>query len=158
MRQWQFIALALLALGLVLAYGTDVSAQPKKSSDVVKATAKADKPGEDGKQVVTITLEIDPKYHLYANPVKHEDFEDNATVVTVTGKEKPESVKVEYPAGKEKESKLVGKYMIYKDKVTIKAVVQRAKGDSGPLAVAIKVQACDENSCLQPGTVKVAVE
>ena len=58
------------------------------------------------------------------------------TVVTVNGKEKPQDVKVEYPAGKTvKDPDLKIEYKTYEDKVEIKALVQRAKGDSGPLSV-----------------------
>src|SRR5262249_25376329 len=114
----------------------------------------ADKPVE-GKQVVTVTLEIDPKYHIYANPVGNEDFEPAQTTVSVTGKAKPESVKVDYPPGKlVKDS--AGDYKEYTGKVTIKATVQGAKGDVGPLEVSIKLQACSKSSCLLPATIKVA--
>src|SRR5262245_17653434 len=36
-------------------------------------------------------------------------------------------------------------------RAAIKAVGQRARGDTGPLAVAVKVQACDDRKCLFPG-------
>jgi thiol:disulfide interchange protein len=153
----QTISLATLAAGLCLALGAGAVAQGKRSDNVVKAKATASKLGDDGKQVVTITLEIDPKYHLYANPVGLEDFKDNETTVSVTGKNKPESVKVDYPAGETKKDKTVGDYKIYKKSVTIKATVQRAKGDTGPLDVTIKVQACDEKACLMPGKIKLSV-
>src|SRR5262249_49114804 len=114
------------------------------------------KPGDDGKQLVTITLEVDPKYHLYANPVGNADLESNQTMVTVTGKGKPE-VKVDYPAGELVKDKVVGDYKIYKGKVTIKATVRRAKGARGRLQVAVKLQACSKKACLTPATVKLSV-
>jgi thiol:disulfide interchange protein len=143
-------ALALVTAGPVLAQGS-------KSDSVVKATAKADKPGDDGKQTVTITLEVDPEFYIYANPVGNEDFDSNKTAVTVTGKKKPESVKVEYPPGKAVKDSVVGDYKIYQGKVTIKAVVQRAKGDAGELAVEVKLQACNKSKCLLPATIKLPV-
>jgi hypothetical protein len=157
MRHRQFIALTALALGLALAGGDTVSAQGKKSDKAVKASARADKPGDDGKQVVTITLEIDKEYKIYANPVGNEMLTDAQTTVSITGKEKLASVKVDYPAGELVKDKTVGDYMVYKGKTTIKAVVQRAKGDTGPLNVAIALQACTEKSCLLPATIKVNV-
>src|SRR5581483_6955016 len=132
--------LGLTAMALLLAAAGTALAQGNKSDSVVKATAKADKPGDDGKQTVTITLEVDPEFHVYANPVGNDDFDSNKTAVTVTGKKKPESVKVDYPPGKPVKDSVVGDYKIYKGKVTIKAVVQRAKGDDGPLEVAVKLQ------------------
>jgi hypothetical protein len=144
------VLLVGLTLGAALAWG-----RIKGSDAVVKASATAAKP-VDGKQVVTITLDIDPKYHLYANPVGNEMLEPAQTQVSITGKEKPEAVTVDYPAGTLKKDK-DGDYRIYKGKVTIKATVQRAKSDTGPLNVAIKLQACSEKSCLAPGTIKVTV-
>ena len=147
-------ALLALAGGLVLAAALPALGQATGSDSVVRAKATADKPGGDGKQLVTVTLEIDPRYHLYANPVGNADLESNQTMVTVTGKAKPESVKVDYPPGKlVKDS--AGDYKEYAGKVTIKATVRRAKGDSGPLEVSIKLQACSKSSCLLPATIKL---
>jgi hypothetical protein len=145
-----------LAVLAALAVAAPVLGQAKKSDEVVKATAKAEKPGADGKQVVSITLEIDKEFHIYANPIGNEDLASNQTTVTLTGKGKLD--KVEYPVGKVKPDKVVGDYKIYKDKVTIKATVQRAKGETGPLEFAVKLMACTETKCLQPGTVKLSVE
>jgi hypothetical protein len=131
-------------------------AQAKKSEAVVKATATADKPDADGKQTVTVTLDIEKPWHLYANPVNNDELDNAKTVVTVNAKVKPEAVKVDYPAGKVHADK-DGKYDIYEGKVTIKAHVKRAKGDSSPLEVSIKLQACDKSRCLFPSTIKVAV-
>jgi thiol:disulfide interchange protein len=153
----QTTSLLALAACLALTLASTAPAQGKKSDAVVRAKATATKPGNDGKQVVTITLEIDPKYHVYANPVGQEDFKDNETVVSVTGKNKPDSVKVEYPPGETKKDKIVGDYKVYKKTVTIKAVVQRAKGDTEPLEVTVKVQACDDKACLLPGKIKLSV-
>ena len=52
---------------------------------------------------------------------------------------------------------VVGDYSIYEGKVEIKATVQRAKGDIGPLEVKVKFQACSDVSktCLVPATVKL---
>lgn len=150
-------AILTLAAGLVLAIYTEVRAQGLTSDKVVKAAVTTDKPGADGKQVLTITLDIDSKYHIYANPVGNEDFASNQTTLNVTGKAKLESVKVDYPTGEVVKDKTIGDYKIYTGKVTLKATVQRARGDTGPLDVAIKVQACTKKACLMPGTLKVAV-
>lgn len=147
--------LAAITTGL-LTSAAPVLAQGKKSDSVVKAKATADKPA-DGKQVITITLDIDSNYHIYANPVSNPDNESSQTVVSVTGKAKPDSVKVEYPEGKLIKDSLVGDYKIYKGKVTIKATVQRAKNDDGALEVSIKLQACSKTSCLLPATIKLSV-
>jgi hypothetical protein len=147
--------LAVLMAGVVVS-AAPVLAQGKKSDSVVKAKATADKP-VDGKQLVKITLEIDKDYYLYANPVGNPDMLESQVTVTVTGEKKLESVKIEYPPGKVAKD-VTGEYKKYTGKVTIKATVQRAKGDTGPLTVAIKLIACSDRACLFPATVKVPVK
>jgi hypothetical protein len=132
----------------------------KNSESVVKVTAKADKPDADGKQVVTITMGIDKDWHTYANPVGHDDLQESQTVVEFGGKSKPASVKIDYPKGKVQKDEVVGNYSIYEGKIEIKATVQRAKGDTGPLEVKVKFQACSDvtKTCLVPATVNLKVE
>ena len=148
------IAHKFAALALLVAFVVPVCAQPKGSDSVVKATATASKPDADGKETVTITLTIDPKYHLYANPVGNPDFDSNQVVVSFKN---GSTAKIAYPAGVVKEDKIVGDYKIYKGKATITAVVKRAKA-TDPIAVDIKVAACDKSSCLPPATIKVSVK
>jgi len=151
------LGLALLTAGLLLTAADRSVGQAKKSNSVGKAKAEAGKVGADGKQVVTITLDVDPKFHIYANPVGNDDFSSNETSVSITSKTKLGGVKVEYPAGKVKKDKVLGDYKIYQGKVTLKATVTRAKGDTGPLAVVIKVQACDDSRCLEPAKITLTV-
>jgi DsbC/DsbD-like thiol-disulfide interchange protein len=157
----QFLAMAGLIVALTMLSGTATAQKRAKNSEaVVKVTAKADKPDADGKQVVTITLNVDKDWHTYANPVGLEDLEGAQTVVQITAKKKPESVKIDYPKGKVHEDKVVGNYSIYEGKVEIKATVQRAKGDSSPLEVKVKFNACSDvtKTCLPEATVKLTVE
>jgi uncharacterized protein len=148
------VALALVAV-LVGDAGTAL-AQAKKSDSVVKVEAKADKPGEDGKQTITITLDIEKPWHIYANPVENDDLANVQTVVNITSKSKLENVKVAYPSGKLQED-LGSKYKTYEGKVTIKAEVKRVRGDNGPLEVTVKLQACNDKTCLFPVTIKKEV-
>src|SRR5262249_49356202 len=110
----------------------------KRSDAMVKASAKADKPGADGKQVVIVTLDIAKGWHTYANPPGLEDLASVQTTVAVGANGKPLEAKVEYPEGKEVKDKVLGNYKVYEDKVTIKATVSRAQGDAGPLEVTVK--------------------
>jgi DsbC/DsbD-like thiol-disulfide interchange protein len=143
---------------LLLGTSEHLLAQNKRSDSKVKATATATKPDADGKQTITVTLDIEKGWHLYANPVGFEDFEPNATVVTVTGKAKPQAVKVEYPPGDlHKDDILKATYRTYEGRVTIRAHVQRAAGDTGPLEVSVKVNACDARMCLPQAEIKLAV-
>ena len=127
----------------------------------MKITANANKPDANGKQTVTLTITIEQPWHLYANPVGQEDLASAATVVDITGKMKPQSVKVDYPKGTLEKDIVVGNYMIYEKEVVIKADVIRAKGDTGPLKASVKIQACSSGktgTCLFPATVDVEVK
>jgi DsbC/DsbD-like thiol-disulfide interchange protein len=149
------IGLALLALlALLLGKSGTAMAQAKKSDAVVKVEAKADdKPDANGKQTITITLDVEKGWHVYANPVENEDLASVQTSISIASKAQLEDVKIEYPVGKEY-GKGDEKHKIYEGKVTIKARVKRARGDDGPLEVAIKLQACNSSTCLFPATIK----
>ncbi len=158
MRSKPFRCLTVLSTCLaLLVAATLAAARAVKSDSVVKVTAAATKPDADGNQVITLNLDIKDKYHLYSNPPGNEALEDSQVVVTVAGKEKPEAVKVEYPEGKLVKDAAAGDYRIYEGKVAIKAQVRRARGDTSPLEVGIRVQACDDRGCLLPATIKVQV-
>jgi DsbC/DsbD-like thiol-disulfide interchange protein len=145
--------LALALPAILLSDAGPVLAQAKKSDSVVKVEAKADMPDADGKQTITITLDIERPWHVYANPVENEDLTPAQTVISVAAKGKLDNVKIDYPSGKlQKDND--EKFKIYEGKVTIKAQVKRAKGDNGPLEVTIKLQACNDKTCLVPATIK----
>lgn len=128
----------------------------EKSDSKVKVTAKAEKVGADGMQKVKVTIAIDKSWYIYANPVKSEDFEENATRITfLKGKDKLKAT-VDYPVGKTKELGKI-RFNIYEGTVTIDAVVKRAMGDTGPMTVAVDVNSCSGGTCLAPGTVRVMV-
>jgi DsbC/DsbD-like thiol-disulfide interchange protein len=159
MARWCFgrISLGFLIL-TIAALQSQTSAQGvKKSDSVVKVTATADKPDADGKQIVTVVLNHDAGWHTYANPVGQDDLANAQTTITVNAKTKPEDVKVEYPPGKLIKDKIVGDYKVYEEKTSIKAIVKRAKGDTSPLEVSVKFQACTDKQCLLGSTVKLTV-
>jgi len=126
------------------------------SRSKVKASATAGKIDENGKQLATVTLLIEKKWHLYANPVKNEDFDSNKTVVKVFTKVNPVKVEIQYPEGKlykDKSSKI--SFMVYEEKVEIPVVVQRAGGDVSPLEIEVTFSACDDRACLLPATLRL---
>src|SRR4051794_3756395 len=88
-RRGRVLTAALLVLGaLVLALGpggTSATAGGKKKS-YTKVTAKASKPDAEGRQTVTITMDIESPWYAYANPVGLEDFEGNSTKVKIAAK------------------------------------------------------------------------
>lgn len=149
---------ALVGTVLVIAANLSVQAGGKKSDSEVKITAAATKPDAAGKQVLTVTMVHNKGWHTYANPIDNADFEANKTVVAVNAKVKPVSVKIDYPSGKVHKDKIVGDYKVYEDKVDIRAIVQRAQGDTSPLEVSVRIIAChDKGICLLPAQVKLSV-
>jgi Disulphide bond corrector protein DsbC len=149
--------LSLLTAGWLLwAFTPQAWAQPKESKDAVKITATCDKPDADGKQNVTITIDILANWHLYANPVKNDMMVDSQTIVKIaaSGKKLDDAV-IKYPQGKEKKDAMVGNYDIYEGKIEIKAAVKRAKDDATPLDISVQLSACDDSKCLLPSTIKV---
>lgn len=151
-------AVSVLSLvGLLLAQWPAL-AQGTKSDSEVKISAGATKPDSAGKQTLTVTLVHNKGWHTYANPVGNDDFDSNKTVVTVLAKGRPVPAKIDYPAGKITKDKAVGDYNVYKEKVAIRAHLQRASGDTSPLQVQVRIQACsDKGICLLPATVKLTV-
>jgi DsbC/DsbD-like thiol-disulfide interchange protein len=149
--------LALTLLALLIGDAGTARAQLKKSDSVVKVEAKADdKPDAEGKQTLTITLDIEKPWHVYANPVKNEDLANAQTVVRIASKARLEDFKIDYPAGKPYGDGDL-KCEIYEGKVTIKARVKRARGDNSPLEVTLQLSACNASSCLPPATIKKEV-
>jgi DsbC/DsbD-like thiol-disulfide interchange protein len=147
-----------LAMGATILFCSSLLAAVKTSSDMVKVEAAAGKIAADGTQEVTLTLNVEDGWHLYANPVGNVDLASAQTTVKITGATKPKDVKIAYPKGNVVKDATVGDYSTYEGKVVIKARVSRAKDDTGPLEVSIKLQACNEKTCLPPGTVKLKVE
>jgi DsbC/DsbD-like thiol-disulfide interchange protein len=132
---------------------TAQEAKARRSDAVVKVSATADKADTEGKQLVTVTLKIDDKWHTYANKLP-KDFPGVPTSVTVNAKTKLEVVTVDYPEGKLIKE---GDYNGYEGTVPIKVTVRRPKGDSNPLEVSVTFQSCTKTSCLFPATVKMTV-
>jgi uncharacterized protein len=145
----------VLTLGPV---GTPAANAGKKKS-YTKVTATATKPDAEGRQKVTITMDIEKPWHAYANPVGVADLEGAKTEVKIASKGgKLEDVKIQYPPGKEEKDSVVGNYRIYEGKVTITGLVRHAKGDTSPLEVTVKYMTCNpKGQCLPPETKKLTV-
>ncbi len=129
----------------------------EKSDSKIKAAATASKLGADGQQTVTITLEVEKGWYIYANPMNANTkaYDGNETVLSIKGKDKIKTA-IKYPAGsKHKDGKY--EYDVYEGKIAIQAEVQRAVGDTGPLQISIDVNTCKKGVCLLPGTVMLTV-
>lgn len=142
-------------LAAALACLASVQAGGQKSDAEVKVNVEAAKPDAAGKQKVVVELRVNPGWHIYSNPVGNEDLSAAQTVISVSGKEKPASVKVDYPKGKVKKDTVIGTYHIYEGTVAIPITIERAAGAAGPLEVSVRFQACNEKGvCLFPATVR----
>lgn len=150
------VSAVLAALALALGGQPAVSAQGKKESQV-KLAATATKPDSEGRQVVTITMDINKGWHAYANPVKFEDLEAAQTSIKITSAKKLQDVQIKYPEGMRH---VDGKdtYYVYEGKVEIQATVKRAPGDTGPLDVSVKYMTCNDKTCLPPEQVTLQVK
>jgi uncharacterized protein YyaL (SSP411 family) len=133
-----------------------------KPDDPVKlsATVTPAQPGPDGRQTITLVMEIAQGWHAYANPPGNDSV--IPTTVTITAKHKPEEVKVNYPPGKElKDPDLGLKVFVYEGKTVIKVALRRpqvgGQPDASPLELSVRYQVCDDKRCLPPRTVKVPV-
>jgi DsbC/DsbD-like thiol-disulfide interchange protein len=156
MRLQRIMRMCLTVVSLVILQSFPAMAG-EKSDAKVKAMATAGKLGADGKQTVTITLDVEKGWYIYANPVNANSdiFGPNVTVVAFKTKDKLKA-DVKYPKGKQK---VDGKYQfdVYVDRVTIEATVQRPAGDETPLRISIDVNVCRKNECLLPGTVMLTI-
>jgi DsbC/DsbD-like thiol-disulfide interchange protein len=147
----------LLIAAFAAAALTTTGQAGEKSESKIKATATASKLGADGKQTVTITVEVEKGWYIYANPMKANTnvLDGNETVLSIKGKDKIKAA-IKYPAGaKHKEGKQ--EYDVYEGKIVIQAELQRPAGDTGPLQISIDVNTCKKNVCLLPGTVMLTV-
>jgi DsbC/DsbD-like thiol-disulfide interchange protein len=156
------IARPLPVVGVALFVGAMVvqagATQGKKDESQVKFSASATKPDKDGRQKVTITMDINSGFYAYANPVNNEDLEPAQTVVKIAGAKKLEEVKVDYPPGKKKMTGDLS-YLTYEGKVEITATVKRAAGDTEPLDVTVRFSVCNvKGFCLPPEQVKLQVK
>ncbi len=139
MTRWmQFVVFAVAAL----TPATNLDAgerKPGTAADKVKAAITANKLTVDGKQELTIRLEIERGVWLYANPVNHNnDFlNDNRLTLKIDAQDRP-VCHVTYPPGKTRGDDKE-KYDIYEGSVTIRVVATRVLNDRSPLDIRIRV-------------------
>ena len=146
---------ALLLATLALETNAGGKAVRIDSTSKVKATVTATPVGADGKQVVTLMLDIDKGWHLYANPTENKTTEPARTIVTVKAKNKL-TAQVQYPVGKVYVH-AGDTYKIYQGHVILPVQIQRPLGDTSPLEVIVNVSACDADACLLPGTIRLSI-
>lgn len=133
---------------LVVVAAVPFAAGGGKEAAKVKFAVSAGPVAASGLQTVTVNLEIDKGWHIYANPIKNQDFAEAQTTIKVRSNDKLAGVKVLYPEGKlytDKKTKLT--FQVYEDRVAIPVQVQRTVGSVAPLEVEVFFMVCDENTC-----------
>jgi DsbC/DsbD-like thiol-disulfide interchange protein len=130
-------------------------AQP--SDTKVKHKVAASQPDATGKQMVTIQLEVENGWHIYANPVDNELLVEEVTTVKVKTKSGAPRLQVIYPRPVVMKSPLGDTMKVYEGTVQIQTVVQRANL-SEPLEYTVIVYACNDKKCLPRGEIKFSVK
>jgi thioredoxin:protein disulfide reductase len=133
---------------------------PKVTSvGVVKATpAGTDIPvGDSGE--ATVRLNIDPGYHVNANPPSYPYLKP--TEVEITGSDGLSVSFITYPNAISRKFAFAEKPLaVYEGEITIKVRLKAdksAKPGSRNLSAKLLVQACDEQVCYAPGTINMAI-
>lgn len=145
----------LAPLGVILSLGAAQAGD--KGHKEVKISHVVSKPDADGKQKVTFTITPDDGWYIYANPVKNEEYAENATLIKAKGA----ILKVAYPPGKlkiiiDKETKKETRIHAYTGEVQIVAEIQRI-GDS-LVVLTVQYNACDGNRCLTTARVPFKID
>jgi DsbC/DsbD-like thiol-disulfide interchange protein len=142
----------------------DPSILAKVKKGVLTATAKlaprAAKPVPGGLVTVQVLLEIEPGWHIYANPAGDESA--RPTVVGFEPKTPVTVLGVDYPPGTP--TQFGGPdtlALTYEPKVTVPVRLQ-LKEEVAPgvleLKMQVKFQACNDSSCLPPATLTLPVK
>lgn len=154
-----------IVVACVLANGSDLTPErerlaAKASDAVVKVEATSDRPDAGGKTAIRVKLTIQSGWHLAPNPAPASTASPPTTIALVTGKK--QDVRVQYPPGRTVyEPNLRTNIVVYVDEVVIPVSVTRASGDTGPLELSVRFQACchlpNQAKCLMPAEVRMAV-
>lgn len=145
--------------GMTVVFVLTVSVGEAQQPKLVKVDATATKIDADGKQTVTVTLDIEKNWYVFANPIMNEDLKTEQTVLRVASDVKLAALEVKYPAGKLDRSDPVLSFMYYEGKVSIQASVQRAPGDNSPLKVEVWFRPMNNRLgvCVKPQMVKITL-
>jgi hypothetical protein len=129
-----------------------------KGASVVKASATATNPDTEGRQDITIQLDIKEGYRILANPVQNADLDAVQTTVTIASAKKLQDVKIEYPPGKRKALGRDEYFYVYEGKIKIKAFVKRSEGDTTPLDATIRCFPRNEDRVCLPERIKLQIK
>ena len=101
-------------------------------------------------------MKVQKPWHIYANPVQHDDLEPAATVVNVRAGDKKVNAAVKYPDGKVEKGPDGKPYRTYEGEAVITATIDGKDVDG--LEVRLTAMACDSERCLAKATIRIPVK
>lgn len=130
----------------------------KKDKVTAEAHLSVDKLPPGGECKILIRLTVQDGWHINSNPASPEGF--IATEVTFKGKQGTQLGGLKYPKGKMiRMQDLDEAVSVYDGKVNIFGILKvpaTAAGNTEEMEIVVKYQACDDQKCLLPTTVKLA--
>jgi hypothetical protein len=134
---------------------------PARDPEVVQTEAKISRdtlqPGQAFQ--VTVTINVDPEWHIYANPASLPEYVP--TTLKVVGDLPLEDVKIIYPRASQFRTEGIAETIdVYSGKIAIKlsaTLGATAKAGNAELKLALRYQACNDHQCLAPKTVNLIV-
>jgi len=109
---------------------------------------------------MAVLIEIDPSWHIYANPSSARDFPP--TTVSLDGGELPlDGVKITYPPSRSFEAEGVSDAIaVYNERAIIRVTAtlnEKVEATKGQLKLTLRYQACNNQRCLAPKTVELVM-
>ena len=148
----------LSAAGLAWCLVPSTNAGEGKGASVVKASATATKPDTEGRQSITIQLDIKEGHRILANPVQCAELASVQTTVTIASAKKLQEVKIEYPQGKRKALGGDDIFYVYEGKIKIKAFVKQSEGDAATLDATIRCFPRNDTRVCLPERIKLQIK
>ncbi len=109
-------------------------------------------PGQQGAEL-EVTVEVDPGYHINANPASDPDL--IPTRLSLSGQP---DVKVDYPAAQIFKPPFAPEGIaVYQGRITLRAGLAQPLAGPPPVAK-LRVQACNDQVCLAPATIAVPID
>jgi DsbC/DsbD-like thiol-disulfide interchange protein len=150
------IALRTVLL-LALTFSAANPALGQNSVTKIKVKSSVSKPDAKGFQEITLDVDVEKGWHIYANMPRNKEFEINKTVLRIVAP-KVEDVTIDYPEGQVHKDKIDNEeitYRVYEGTVRITARLKRV--ETAPLELDLQVYACDNSKCLPKGNLKLKI-
>ncbi len=151
------LLLPVLLLGLtdmrLLAQGLDSTS---RASVKVTSAEKGENPGEN---TLTVQVDIEENWHLQANKTKENLI---ATTLSVSQPGSAQLNRTTYPEPHQMELPGFGRVDVFEGTIRIEATVQvppsARSGETVEIQLQLRGQACDDSTCLPPGTWTTTVD